>query len=73
MKAALPGKKEKKKAKDEPILTQSKISTDPIATRAYHAWLERGCTHGFDVEDWLEAERQILREELLISDSSDAV
>jgi len=30
-----------------------------IATRAYGLFLERGMAHGADVDDWLEAERQI--------------
>jgi hypothetical protein len=30
-----------------------------IASRAYSLYLDRGMTHGADVEDWLEAERQI--------------
>lgn len=27
-----------------------------IAERAYALFLERGCTHGHDLEDWLQAE-----------------
>lgn len=34
-------------------------TTDQIAERAYHLFLERGCQHGRDMEDWLEAERQL--------------
>jgi hypothetical protein len=30
-----------------------------IAARAYGLFLDRGMTHGGDVDDWLEAERQI--------------
>ena len=30
-----------------------------IASRAYGLYLDRGMAHGADVEDWLEAERQI--------------
>jgi len=30
-----------------------------IAERAYRLFLERDQTDGYDVEDWLEAERQI--------------
>lgn len=30
-----------------------------IATRAYGLYLDRGMAHGADVDDWLEAERQI--------------
>ena len=34
--------------------------TDDIALRAYHLYLGRGATHGHDLDDWLEAERQVL-------------
>jgi hypothetical protein len=30
-----------------------------IATRAYEIYLERGGSHGADVEDWLQAEREL--------------
>jgi len=30
-----------------------------VAARAYELYLERGGGHGRDVEDWLEAERQV--------------
>ncbi len=30
-----------------------------IANRAYGLYLDRGMVHGADVDDWLEAERQI--------------
>ena len=31
-----------------------------IALRAYELYLERGGTNGHEVEDWLQAEREIL-------------
>jgi hypothetical protein len=31
-----------------------------IAKRAYELYLERGCRAGCDVEDWVDAEREIL-------------
>jgi hypothetical protein len=34
--------------------------TEAIARRAYELFLERGGTHGHDVEDWLQAERELL-------------
>lgn len=34
-----------------------------VATRAYEIYIGRGCEHGHDVDDWIEAERQ-LREEI---------
>jgi outer membrane biosynthesis protein TonB len=35
-----------------------------IANRAYELYLQRGQEHGHDLEDWLEAERQILPKEI---------
>ena len=31
-----------------------------IAKRAYELYLDRGCSPGCDVEDWVDAEREIL-------------
>ncbi len=36
---------------------------EQIRRRAYEIWLERGGQAGSDVADWLEAEREITREE----------
>ena len=33
---------------------------DEIAQRAYDRYLERGASDGTDVDDWLEAERDLL-------------
>ena len=30
-----------------------------IARRAYEIYLQRGGTHGYDIEDWLQAEREL--------------
>jgi hypothetical protein len=35
---------------------------DQIAVRAYERFAERGYQHGFDVEDWLAAERELARQ-----------
>ena len=32
---------------------------DAIALRAYHIYLERGCTPGDPMQDWLQAEREL--------------
>jgi hypothetical protein len=32
---------------------------EEIAQRAYELYLARGGAHGYDLEDWLEAERQL--------------
>jgi len=34
-----------------------------IAARAYALFLARGCQHGDDLADWLQAEREVLSEE----------
>jgi hypothetical protein len=35
-----------------------------LADRAYELYVQRGQEHGHDLEDWLEAERQILPKEM---------
>jgi hypothetical protein len=30
-----------------------------IARRAYELYLARGCQHGHDLEDWVQAEREL--------------
>lgn len=30
-----------------------------VARRAYDLYLARGCEHGHDVDDWLQAEREL--------------
>jgi hypothetical protein len=34
--------------------------TEDIAVRAYHLYLGRGASHGHDLDDWLQAEREVL-------------
>ncbi|MDZ4836954.1 MAG: DUF2934 domain-containing protein [Candidatus Melainabacteria bacterium] len=53
---------------DKSVRARSKVSVNQISELAYHAWLDRGCTHGFDVEDWLKAEGQLWSQELLMTD-----
>lgn len=38
---------------------ETKPSEIEIQQRAYELFLERGCEHGRDVEDWLEAEKEL--------------
>jgi len=40
------------------------ITKDEVAQRAYELFLARGRAEGRDVEDWLEAERQLEAESL---------
>ena len=35
------------------------ISPDEVAKRAYEIYQARGAQHGSDLDDWLEAERQL--------------
>ena len=37
----------------------TKSGCDEVARRAYELFLARGAGHGLDLEDWLEAERQL--------------
>jgi|UniRef100_A0A7C6ECX9 hypothetical protein len=57
----MPKKKTSKKLKAE-----RKISADEFIARvrmkAYELYEKRGCTHGKDLDDWLEAERIVKKE-----------
>jgi hypothetical protein len=35
-----------------------------IAKRAYELFERRGCTHGFELEDWITAEKELLQSDL---------
>lgn len=39
--------------------TAAPVATDVIAERAYFKALNRGFAPGFELEDWLEAEREV--------------
>ena len=34
---------------------------EDIAVRAYQIYLERGCQHGYDVDDWMQAEYELMQ------------
>ncbi len=36
------------------------VTKEEIAARAYQLFVARGGTHGYDIEDWLQAERELL-------------
>ncbi len=40
----------------------SSIPQEKIAQRAYEKWLKRGCGHGSDMQDWMEAEAELRSE-----------
>jgi len=42
------------------------ITKDDVAQRAYELFLARGRVDGHDVEDWLEAQRQLVAENMAI-------
>ena len=42
--------------------TPSALERDEIARRAYDIFIARGCAHGHDLQDWLEAETTLLTE-----------
>jgi len=52
-KAAVP------QAANKPTKKQAAPTNDEISLRAYHIYLERGCTPGDPMQDWLQAEREL--------------
>jgi hypothetical protein len=42
-----------------PSTAPAYISHIDVARRAYDIYLARGCEHGHDVDDWLQAERDL--------------
>ena len=41
---------------DRPSAT---VSAEEVSRRAYELFLERGASHGADIDDWLRAEREL--------------
>ena len=41
---------------------ERQLTTDDIAGRAYALYLARGSENGHDVEDWLQAESELLED-----------
>ena len=39
--------------------TAAAPSRSDVERRAFELYCQRGCQHGFDVEDWLQAEQEI--------------
>ena len=42
-------------------MTQQGLTSEQIAARAYQLYLERGRTNGHDVDDWLQAEYELMQ------------
>ena len=40
--------------------SKHEVSKQEIARRAHVRFCDRGCAHGGDVEDWFEAEREVI-------------
>lgn len=38
------------------------VPMEKVAARAYQKWMQKGCKHGHDTQDWLEAEAEIKAE-----------
>ncbi|MCU0915978.1 MAG: DUF2934 domain-containing protein [Planctomycetes bacterium] len=49
-------------AKSRPAADGPKITHDQIARRAHELWVQQGCPHGRDRENWFEAEKQLRAE-----------
>jgi hypothetical protein len=43
----------------KPAGRSATAGTGNVARRAYELYLARGCEHGHDVDDWLQAEREL--------------
>ena len=48
----------KKKTRNAPVV-EIPASHDEIAELAHHYWIEGGCQHGRDADDWLRAEQEL--------------
>jgi hypothetical protein len=51
---------EKSSARSEPQTAEGHPSREEIELRAHQIYVERCDAHGQDVEDWLQAERELL-------------
>ena len=39
--------------------SENTVPHELVAARAYQAWLARGGVHGYDRQDWFQAEREL--------------
>jgi hypothetical protein len=49
-------------ASQKPRVAKHQPSSEEIALRAYQIYLERGAAPGNELEDWIQAERELLGE-----------
>ena len=52
--------KEKSSSESHPRSASGRPTREEIELRAHQIYVERGGAHGQDVEDWLQAERELL-------------
>jgi hypothetical protein len=57
----MPSKRKLSPAGSKPPRARSRPMHEKIRFRAYQIYLDRGGEHGRDVEDWLKAERELLK------------
>jgi Protein of unknown function (DUF2934) len=62
-KAVAAGMEDREQQVAESVKTQPQLANAPtqeeIRQRAYALYLERGCIHGWDKDDWLQAEGEL--------------
>lgn len=46
----------------KPVTNSVKVPHERIAMRAYEKWMKRGCPQGTALQDWVEAEAELLAE-----------
>jgi hypothetical protein len=56
------GKGTQSAAATQPLTPQAGVPLEKVAARAYQKWMQKGCKHGCDAQDWLEAEAEIKAE-----------
>jgi hypothetical protein len=56
----MPPKKKSPETNPASTVLPSQPPHDAIAVRAYEFFVQRGCTHGWDLQDWLQAESELL-------------
>jgi len=54
---------EKSSARSEPRTAEGHPTREEIELRAHQIYVERGGAHGQDVNDWLQAERELLEKQ----------
>ena len=58
-KTSQPSKSRRRTAANQSLESSGAFTATDVARRAYELYLARGCEHGHDSEDWLQAEREL--------------